>query len=170
VLAALRADRARLAENSPHGEPWRTLSALVLDAGFQAVVLYRLANGLRRNRVPLAGPLLSRFSLFLTGAEISPAAVIGPGLRIGHAAGIVIGGGARIGARAFLLQQVTVGARSQARIAEMPEVGDDVFLGAGARVLGGIRVGNGAVIGANAVVVRDVPDGAKVLAPESSVS
>lgn len=163
MLGALRGDLARLAEIKGHPR-WRALiEGLLFENGFQAVVLYRLAHGLRSRGIPVLGPFLARLSLFLTGVDISPAAMIGPGLYVAHGVGLVVGGGVRIGGRAFLLGGVNLGAPSQARLRDMPELGDDVFVGAGARVLGPIRVGSRVMIGANAVVTRDVPDDCKVV-------
>lgn len=163
MLANVRRDLARLAEIK--GRPrWRALvEGVLFENGFQAVLLYRAAHAFRRRGIPVFGPLLARLSLFLTGVDISPAAAIGPGLYVAHGVGLVVGGGVRMGERAFLLGGVNVGAPSQARLADMPELGDDVFVGAGARVLGRIRIGSRVFIGANAVVTRDVPDDSKVV-------
>jgi len=158
-----RGDLARFAEIK--GLPrWRALvEGLLFDNGYQAVVLHRLAHAFRRRGVPVLGPAFARLALFLTGVDISPSAVIGQGLYVAHGVGLVVGGGVRIGERAFLLGNVNLGAPSQARLAEMPELGDDVFVGAGARVLGRVRIGSRVVIGANAVVTRDVPDDCRVV-------
>ena len=111
----------------------------------------------------MLGPLVARINQFLTGVDIGPGAQIGPGLRIAHGNGIVIGGYARIGRNALLLHQVTIGAPSPDRVERMPEIGDDVFIGAGARIIGGIRVGDNVFIGVNAIVARDIPDNSRVL-------
>lgn len=163
MRGGFRGDLARLAEIK--GLPrWRALvEGLLFDNGFQAVVLHRVAHAFRRRGIPLLGPAFARLSLFLTGVDISPAALIGPGLYVAHGVGLVVGGGVRIGERAFLLGNVNLGAPSQARLADMPELGDDVFVGAGARVLGRVRIGSRVMIGANAVVTRDVPDDCKVV-------
>lgn len=79
-----------------------------------------------------------------------------------HPYGIVIHSKSRIGDRVVIMQQVTIGGRVLG-VNEAPEIGDDVYVGAGAKVLGGVKVGRGAIIGANAVVTRDVPAGATVV-------
>lgn len=79
-----------------------------------------------------------------------------------HPYGIIIHSKSRIGDRVVIMQQVTIGTRDRG-VDEAPEIGDDVYVGAGAKVLGGIRVGRGAIIGANAVVTRNVPAGATVV-------
>jgi len=100
----------------------------------------------------------------VTGADISAAAEIGPGLRVSHGTGLVVGGHARIGRDALLLHGVTIGSPSEGRISEMPVLGDRVFVGAGAAIIGAITIGDDVVIGPNAVVTEDVPAGSRVLA------
>jgi serine O-acetyltransferase len=99
----------------------------------------------------------------LTGVDLHPAAEIGPGLLIAHGHGLVVGGGARIGADALLLHGVTVGSPSPGRVAQMPVIGDRVFLGAGAKIVGGVTVGDDVAVGPNAVILEDVPAGSRVL-------
>jgi serine O-acetyltransferase len=79
-----------------------------------------------------------------------------------HPYGIIIHSGAQIGQRVTIMQQVTLGGR-QIGINEAPIIEDDVYLGAGAKVLGHVRIGRGAIVGANAVVTRNVPAGATVV-------
>lgn len=157
----LSADIARL---TPDGRPGfsKVVGALLFDNGFQAVLFYRLARWFKARRIPFFGPMCSRLGTFVTGAEISPSAEIGPGLRISHGVGLVVGGYAKIGSNALLLHGVTLGSPAEARVEEMPVVGDRVFLGAGATLIGRIVVGDDVVVGANAVVTRNVPTGSRV--------
>lgn len=144
-------------------DSWRHLvGALLFDNGFQATVLFRLASWFKRHRWPFFGPFFGRLSIFLTGVEIAPGAEIGPGLLISHGQGVVVGQWARLGRDVTLHHQVTIGAVSLRRLETMPTVEDGVFVGAGAKLLGGITVGRGARIGANAVVTRDIPPGSTV--------
>lgn len=94
--------------------------------------------------------------MLLFGVEISCGMEIGRGLYLPHPYGTVLVA-ERIGANVTFIHAVTVGMRNEW---EFPVIGDGVFVGAGARLLGGIKVGNGCSIGANAVVIRDVPAGA----------
>jgi serine O-acetyltransferase len=75
----------------------------------------------------------------------------------------LIGGYAKIGRNALLLHQVTISAPSPGRVEKMPVIGDNVFIGAGAKVIGGIRVGDNVFIGVNAIVAQNIPDNSRVL-------
>ena len=163
MLDNLRADTRRLREIKRRRFPWYVLESLLFENGYQAVVLYRFAHWFKSRGIPVLGPLFARLSLFLTGVDIAPAAVIGPGLLISHGTGLVIGDRVRIGSGAALLHQVTIGSPSSRRIEEMPTLGDDVFVGAGSRLIGSITIGHGVFIGVNAVVTQDVPDRSKVV-------
>lgn len=164
MLDDLRRDAARLHLSYPGRSTARAvIEALLFNNGFQAVVLYRMARWFKARRIPILGPALARVNLFLTGVDLHPAAEIGPGLVIAHGHGLVVGGGARIGADALLLHGVTVGSPSPGRVAQMPVIGDRVFLGAGAKVIGGVTVGDDVTVGPNAVVLKDVPAGSRVL-------
>lgn len=158
----IKEDTRRLREIKSKSFPWYVLESLLFENGYQAVVLHRIAHWFRSRRVPVLGPLFARLSLFLTGVDIAPEAAIGPGFRIAHGVGLVIGNKAVVGSGATLLHQVTIGAPSTRRIEQMPRIGDDVFVAAGARLIGGITLGDGVFVGANTVVTRDVPDHAKV--------
>ncbi len=154
------ARRMRILKSKPF--PWYVLESLLFDNGFQAVVLHRIAHGFKRRGIPVLGPLVARVNLFLTGVDIAPGAVIGPGLLISHGVGLVIGGHARIGADAILLHGVTIGSPSRAKVERMPTVGDRAFIGAGASLIGGITLGDDVRVGIGALVTQDVPDGSKV--------
>ena len=164
MLDAFRRDVARLREVKSRSLPVAFVESLLFDNGFQAVTLHRIASWFKRHRIPVLGALVARTNLFLTGVDIAPSAEIGPGLLIVHGVGIVVGGNAAIGRDAILLHQVTLGAPTKDRRGEMPALGDEVFVGAGATLIGGITVGDGAVIGAKALVTEDVPAGKRVRA------
>ena len=96
----------------------------------------------------------------LLGAEMSPTAEVGPGLALPHAArGVVLGHHVTIGRNSMIFHRVTIGRDGPS---EPPRLGDDVYVGVGACILGPVTVGAGARVGANAVVIRDVPDRAIV--------
>lgn len=120
----------------------------------RAMFWYRLGSWLTQLGVPMAKGVFQRFLYFRFGLEISPGAEVGGGLYIAHPSGMVLSA-AKMGRNCTMIHAITIGMRNEWAF---PILGDDVFVGAGARILGGITVGNGAVIGANAVVVKDVPD------------
>ncbi|HRC86518.1 MAG TPA: DapH/DapD/GlmU-related protein, partial [Thermoanaerobaculia bacterium] len=127
----------------------------------------RLARWFKVRRIPVFGPAIARFSQMVTGVEISPSAEIGPGLRISHGVGLVVGGYAVVGEDCLLLHGATLGSPSAARVREMPRLGDRVFVGAHAAVIGAITLGDDVKVGAGAVVTRDLPVGTHVRAPEA---
>jgi serine O-acetyltransferase len=100
--------------------------------------------------------VLRRVQTFVYGVHIESDVELGEGVLLAHTVGVVIGGNARIGDRVMFLGNNTVGSVARS---DFPTIGNDVVIGAGARVIGSVRVGHGAAVGANAVVTRDVPDG-----------
>jgi serine O-acetyltransferase len=125
-------------------------------AGVRATVLFRLSHAAYRRRLPLLPTLLAHAALRRYGLDVPPHVPVGPGLYIPHPVGTVITARG-IGRNCQIITAVTIGMRNRH---EFPLIGDDVVIGAGARVLGGITIGDGARIGANAVVLADVPAGA----------
>ncbi len=163
MLDRVRQDTRRLCALKRRSLPWSFFESLLFENGYQAVLLYRAASWFKRRRVPLLPPLVSRLGLLVTGVDIAPGADIGPGLIIAHGSGLVIGDRVRIGPDAILLHQVTIGAPDRERVDQMPEIGRNVYIGAGARVIGGICLGDDVVVGANTVLTQDVPSGARVV-------
>ncbi|HEX7389768.1 MAG TPA: serine O-acetyltransferase [Acidiphilium sp.] len=133
------------------------LEVLLCYPGLHAVILHRFAHALWTRRLRLLGRIVSNFGRMVTGIEIHPGAVIGRRCVIDHGMGVVIGETAVLGDDVYLYHQVTLGGTSSDRGKRHPTVGDNVIIGAGAKVLGAIRIGDNARIGANAVVVAEVP-------------
>src|SRR5687768_17883866 len=106
---------------------------------------------------------MSMASRAVTGIEIHPAARIGDGLFVDHGIGVVIGETAEIGDDVTLYQGVTLGGTSWAKGKRHPTLGNNVVVGAGAKILGPFTVGDNARVDSNAVVVREVPAGATVV-------
>lgn len=125
--------------------------------GSVVLTLSRLAEAARRHRVPLLGGVMRRLQTTLFGIEISRDARLGEGVVFLHTVGVVIGGDSWIGDRVMFLGSITIGSVNSGGY---PRIGNDVIIGAGARILGPVTIGNGASIGANAVVLCDVPAGA----------
>jgi serine O-acetyltransferase len=163
MLDNLREDTRRLLLIKSKPFPWYVVESLLFETGYQAVVLHRIAHWFKRHGIPVLGPAVARWNQLVTGVDIAPAAEIGPGLMIVHGQGIVVGGAARIGRDAILLQQVTIGSSSPDTRDAMPTIGDRVFLGAGAKVIGGVTLGDDVLVGVNAVVTQDVPAGSRVV-------
>lgn len=132
------------------------LEVVLCYAGFHAVVWHRLAHRLWRWQMRLPARVVSHFARWLTGIEIHPAARLGRRLVIDHGMGVVIGETAEIGDDVYMYHQVTLGGTSLSQGKRHPTIGNNVIIGAGAKVLGPIFVGDGARIGANAVVLSDV--------------
>ncbi len=131
--------------------------------GLHAVALHRLAAFFWRHRLATLGRFVSHLTRFLTGIEIHPGAKLGRRLIIDHGMGVVIGETAEIGDDVYIYHQVTLGGTSSDGGKRHPTVGNNVIIGAGAKVLGAISIGDGARIGANAVVVAPVPAGTTVV-------
>jgi serine acetyltransferase len=138
----------------------RDVLMMMSHDGSQVLFLSRLREAAARMGVPVAGSLLRRLQTTLFGVEIARNVRLGEGVVFLHTVGIVIGGDSRIGDRVVFLGGNTIGSVSDRGY---PRIGNDVTIGAGARVLGPVTIGDGASIGANAVVVSDVPAGATAL-------
>jgi serine O-acetyltransferase len=131
--------------------------------GFHAMVLHRLAHRVWRNDFKLLARWISSLSRFISGIEIHPGAKIGKRFFIDHGMGVVIGETATIGDNVTIYHQVTLGGTSFEKGIRHPQVGNNVIIGAGAKLLGPIRIGDGARIGSNAVVVKDVGNNATMI-------
>jgi len=160
-----------LAHRVTDARPWRIPWLLLSRPGLLAQFLLRLQQALHRRPAGRRGAQLVRgLNHALTGADFAPGCEVGPGLRMEHPNGIVVGTGAVVGRDAFLCQRVTLGERlGDGRPPAYPVLGDDVFVGTGATVLGGVTVGPGARIGAAAVVLDDVPASATVVGSPARV-
>jgi serine O-acetyltransferase len=152
----LRADlRAKSVWYYGRSRWWLTLRMLFSD-GSLCTVLYRLMRALRACRLAPLTLLVYKLNTLLTGAVIGRGAEFGPGLVILHSVGLVVNTSVRAGANVVAEGCVTIGAEK----GRSPSLGDNVFLGSGAKVIGVLHIGDDARIGANAVVLEDVPDGA----------
>jgi len=139
------------------------LEVFLCYPGLHAVAIHGLSSFLWRHKMLTFGRFVSHIGRFLTGIEIHPGAKLGRRLIIDHGLGVVIGETAEIGDDVYIYHQVTLGGTSAQAGKRHPTVGDNVIIGAGAKVLGAISVGEGARIGANAVVVASVPAGTTVV-------
>ena len=131
--------------------------------GLQAIIIYRITHAINRMGIPFIPRFISMMGRQTTGIEIHPAAAVGSGLFIDHGMGVVIGETAIIGKNVTIFQGVTLGGTGKERGKRHPTIGDNVVIGAGAKVLGNITIGNNSMVGANAVVLRDVPEHSTVV-------
>lgn len=139
------------------------IEIVVLYAGLHAIVLHRIAHTLWLLRIPVVPRFISQVSRFITGIEIHPGAQLGTGILIDHGMGVVIGETAIIGDNVTLYQGVTLGGTGKETGKRHPTLGNNIVVGAGAKILGNILVGDNSYIGANAVVLKDVPDNSTVV-------
>ncbi|MCX7903748.1 MAG: serine O-acetyltransferase [Caloramator sp.] len=140
------------------------LEVILLYPGLHALIYHRIAHWFYLRKHFVIARWISQFARHRTGIEIHPGAKIGKGLFIDHGMGVVIGETAEIGNNVTIFHGVTLGGTGKEKnVKRHPTVGDNVVIGAGAKVLGPIRIGNNAKIGANSVVLRDVPPYATVV-------
>jgi serine O-acetyltransferase len=142
----------------------RNLSQMVMFTDSYAVmVMTRVRQGARRWHIPGVNRFLRLAQIAIYGVEVGKDVELGEGVYLVHTVGTVIGGNARIGARTRLMGNNTIGT---AKENGYPDIGEDVLIGCGARILGPVKIGARAVIGANSVVLHDVPaDSVAVGAP-----
>ena len=161
MFDALRRDIRTVLERDPAARS--SLEVLLCYPGVHALAFHRVAHRLWNLGWPTLARSVSQVSRFLTAIEIHPAARIGPGLFIDHGAGVVIGETAEVGENVTLLQGVTLGGTSLKREKRHPTLGNDVVVGAGAKIIGAFKIGDGSRIGAGSVVVREVPPNSVVV-------
>lgn len=140
-----------------------TLEVLTAYPGIHALAFHRLSHRLWNWRLKWLARMLSHLSRFLTGIEIHPAARIGRGLFIDHGMGVVIGETAEIGDQCTLYHGVTLGGTTWRKEKRHPTLGNNVVVGAGAKIIGPVVIGDNARIGSNSVVTKDVPADATVV-------
>ena len=131
---------------------------LLLYSGVHALAAYRVAHRLHQSGHPLGARAISQMARFVTGIEIHPAAKIGKGLLIDHGMGVVIGETAEIGDHCTIYQGVTLGGTGKDVGKRHPTLGNNVMVGAGAKVLGPFTIGDNTKIAANAVVLEEIPE------------
>jgi serine O-acetyltransferase len=141
------------------------------NPGLKFLTIFRLTQHYRRkNRLLFYFFFVWLRSLkYKYGFDISYRTKIGKGLYIGHFGGIVIHGDAAIGDHCNLSQGMTIGVLNRGKLAGIPKIGDRVFIGPGAVIVGGITIGNDALIGSNSVVNFHVPDSGVVVAAASTI-
>ncbi|MCX8052835.1 MAG: serine O-acetyltransferase [Armatimonadetes bacterium] len=160
MFDTLRADWKAIFRNDPAARnAWEALTY----AGLHAIIWHRIAHFFWRHNFKFLARLISQINRAVTGIEIHPGAKIGKGFFIDHGMGVVIGETAEIGDNCLLYHGVTLGGVSLEKKKRHPTLGNNVVVGAGAKVLGAITLGDNVRVGANAVVLKDVPPNSVVV-------
>ena len=139
------------------------IEVLLCYPGLHAIWFHRIAHWLWTHNCRLLARIISHISRWLTGIEIHPGAKIGRRFFIDHGMGVVIGETTEIGNDVTIYHQVTLGGTSTKKGKRHPTIGNNVVIGAGAKILGPVKIGNNCKIGTNSVVIKDVPPNSTVV-------
>ncbi len=161
MFSSIKADVRAIFDRDPAVN--NLVEALLAYSGLHAIIVHRLNHRLYRLGLRTLPRIFSQVVRFFTGIEIHPGAKIGRGFFIDHGMGVVIGETAEIGNNVTLFQGVTLGGTGNEEGKRHPTLGNNVVVGAGARILGSIRVGDNVKVGAGSVVLDEVPDNATVV-------
>lgn len=155
ALGALKSEIVSIKERDPAAKS--NAEVLLLYPGLHAVLAHRVAHALYKKGMFFAARAVSQASRNATGIEIHPAAVIGKGLFIDHGCAVVIGETTVIGDNCTIYQGATLGGTGKHEGKRHPTIGNNVMIGAGAKVLGPFKVGDNSNIAAGAVVLDEIP-------------
>lgn len=161
VLKGLYEDAKNIYQKDPACR--NIFEAIILYPGFHAIFFHRIAHFLYNKKLFFLARLISQIARHLTGIEIHPGAKIGRKLFIDHGMGIVIGETTTIGDNCTLYHNSTLGGTGKDKYKRHPDLGNNVMIGSGAKVLGPIKIGNNVKVGANSVVLKNVPDNKTVI-------
>jgi serine O-acetyltransferase len=139
------------------------LQVLLLYQGLHALISHRIAHFFYKIKLFFFARLISQISRLMTGIEIHPGAQIGKEFFIDHGMGVVIGETTIVGDNVLLYQGVTLGGTGLQKGKRHPTIGNNVVIGAGAKILGNITIGDNSYVGANAVIIKDVPPNSTVV-------
>ncbi len=165
MFKGLLTDARSIADRDPAAVS--TFEVFLLYSGFHALIYHRIANWFYKRRLSFLARLTSQFSKFMTGIEIHPGATIGRGLFIDHGMGIVIGETAEVGDNCTIYHQVTLGGTGKEKGKRHPTIGNNVLIGAGAKLLGPIVIGDNVMIGAGSIVLDSVAPDTTVTGPKA---
>ena len=160
-LKELYEDAKNIMEKDPAAR--NVFEVIILYPGFHILVLHKLAHFLYNHKFLFLARLISQIGRFFTGIEIHPGAKIGRKLFIDHGMGIVIGETTTIGDNCTIYHNSTLGGTGKDKYKRHPDLGNNVMVGAGSKVLGPIKIGNNVKIGANATVLTDIPSNITVV-------
>lgn len=153
------------AKNIKAKDPAKTniLQVIILYPGFHILVFHKISHFLYINKLIFLARLISQIGRSFTGIEIHPGAKIGKRLFIDHGMGVVIGETATIGDDCTIYHNSTLGGTGKETMKRHPDIGNNVIIGAGAKVLGAIKIGDNVKVGANATVTKNIPDNVTVI-------
>lgn len=134
-----------------------------LYPSFKVKLYYKISHFLYKRKRFLIARIISEKAKRKTGIEIHPGATIGKNLFIDHGMGVVIGETCIIGDNVTLFHGVTLGGTGKEKGKRHPTIGNNVFIGSGAKILGNIAIGNNVKIGANSVILESIPDNVTVV-------
>lgn len=155
VIKRMKDDINMVFEQDPAAKT--TFEVVTSYAGLHAIWSHLIAHELYKKKKYVIARLISQIARFFTGIEIHPGAEIGKRLFIDHGMGVVIGETCRIGNNVTIYQGVTLGGTGKEKGKRHPDIGDNVLIAAGAKVLGNIQIDSDVNIGANSVVLTSVP-------------
>ena len=163
----LWADAKNIRDKDPAAR--NVLEVILLYPGFHVLVTHRIAHFLYRHRLLFLARFVSQLSRHLTGIEIHPGARIGQRLFIDHGMGIVFGETTEVGDNCTIYHGVTLGGTGKDVGKRHPTLGNNVLIGAGAKVLGPVFIGDNVRIGAGSVVLHNIPANATAVGVPAEV-
>jgi serine O-acetyltransferase len=159
TLRAIGEDLREKAKWCYESDALPALAKTIATDGTTAMILYRLMQSSRAHGLAPLEMVFNKLNSVFGGCIIGRGAEFGPGFVLIHSDGVVINGSVKGGSNVHIEHQVTIGAERR----QSPEIGSNVFIGAGAKIVGPVKIGDGARIGANAVVLHDVPPNTTVV-------
>ena len=168
MLSTYLADIRKIRDRDPAARS--ALEVALTYSGLHAIVYYRIAHFFHTHKLRFIARCISQFARAVTGIEIHPGAVIGNGVFIDHGMGVVIGETAVVGDDCILYQGVTLGGTGKDIGKRHPTIGNNVLIGAGAKVLGPFYVGDNSKIAANAVLLRALPANATAVGVPAKIA
>lgn len=169
MFECIKADLARFKERTGRGSVLRLVMRGLLSQGFQAILVYRFFRWFHIRGVPTQPFrfIIERLTEIMTGVSIPVEAEVGKGLRIHHFGGVIFHPHVKMGEHCTIYQEVTLG--DKGGYGGSPTVGNNVLIGAGAKVLGEITIGDNVIISANSLVIRSVPNNVVVIGVPAKV-
>ena len=161
IIKELYEDAKNIKEKDPATS--NIFQVILLYQGFHVLIFYKVAHFLYLHKLYFLARFISQLARFLTGIEIHPGAIIGKRLFIDHGMGIVIGETATVGDDCTIYHGATLGGTGKNKYKRHPDIGNNVIIGAGSKILGPIKIGNNVKVGANAVVTKEVEDNSTVI-------